>query len=73
MFWKMIDGFVDYIDEMFWLIVGIEIEIICLVGKFKFSQNKEVCDICGVSVVLLVCGEQVIGVVMDDCVVWCDG
>lgn len=39
--WKMTDGPADYIDEMLRLIVGIEIEITRLVGKFKLSQNKE--------------------------------
>ncbi|MFO6378866.1 FMN-binding negative transcriptional regulator, partial [Pseudomonas aeruginosa] len=51
--WKMTDGPADYIDEMLRLIVGIEIEITRLVGKFKLSQNKEARDIRGASAALL--------------------
>lgn len=54
--WKMFDVFVDYIDILFKVIVGIEIEIMCLEGKCKFSQNKEVWDIEGVGRVLVECG-----------------
>ncbi|SPY97897.1 putative transcriptional regulator [Pseudomonas aeruginosa] len=65
--WKMTDGPADYIDEMLRLIVGIEIEITRLVGKFKLSQNKEARDIRGASAALLARGEQAIGAAMDDC------
>lgn len=39
--WKMTDSSREYIDEMLRAIVGIEIEITRLVGKWKLSQNKE--------------------------------
>ena len=39
--WKMTDSSPDYIDQMLSNIVGIEIEIRKLVGKWKLSQNKE--------------------------------
>ena len=42
--WKMTDSSPDYIDEMLANIVGIEIEITKMVGKWKLSQNKEVRD-----------------------------
>jgi transcriptional regulator len=43
--WKMTDAPEDYIETMLKGIVGLEIEITRLVGKFKLSQNKEVRDI----------------------------
>jgi len=39
--WKMGDAPADYIDSMLKMIVGIEIEITRLVGKFKLGQNRE--------------------------------
>ena len=42
--WKMGDAPADYIDSMLKMIVGIEIEITRLVGKFKLGQNREVRD-----------------------------
>ena len=42
--WKMTDSSPDYIDEMLANIVGIEIEITKMVGKWKLSQNKEARD-----------------------------
>ncbi len=39
--WKMGDAPADYIDAMLAAIVGIEIDINRLVGKFKLSQNRE--------------------------------
>ena len=46
--WKMTDSSPDYISEMLEKIVGIEIEIERLVGKFKLSQNKAAADVAGV-------------------------
>ena len=43
--WKMADAPSDYIDTMLKSIVGLEIAITGLVGKFKLSQNKEARDI----------------------------
>lgn len=45
--WKMGDSSPDYIARMVAAIVGIEIEIDRLVGKFKLSQNKEARDVDG--------------------------
>ncbi len=45
--WKMTDSSPDYISQMLAAIVGIEIEIERLVGKFKLSQNKSAEDIAG--------------------------
>jgi len=45
--WKMSDAPREFIDTMLAQIVGMEIEIIRLTGKFKLSQNKEIGDING--------------------------
>ncbi|MCK2082609.1 FMN-binding negative transcriptional regulator [Aeromonas sp. 3925] len=42
--WKMADAPRDYLEAMVQAVVGIEIEIDRLVGKFKLSQNKEKAD-----------------------------
>lgn len=39
--WKMTDSSPGFIDQMLANIVGIEIEITKMVGKWKLSQNKE--------------------------------
>jgi transcriptional regulator len=39
--WKMTDSTKEYIDQMLAAIVGIEIEIVRMVGKWKLSQNRE--------------------------------
>ena len=39
--WRMTDAAPGYIDQMISAIVGIEIEIVRIVGKWKLSQNKE--------------------------------
>jgi transcriptional regulator len=39
--WKMTDSSPEYIDQMLSAIVGIEIEVTKMVGKWKLSQNKE--------------------------------
>ncbi|MGY6039818.1 FMN-binding negative transcriptional regulator [Aeromonas sp. AE23HZ002T15] len=46
--WKMADAPRDYLEAMVAAVVGIEIEITGLVGKFKLSQNKEAADRQGV-------------------------
>lgn len=43
--WKMTDSSTAYISQMLAAIVGIEIEIDRLVGKFKLSQNKTSADV----------------------------
>lgn len=42
--WKMTDSSPEYIAEMISKIVGIEIEITRMVGKWKLSQNKDARD-----------------------------
>jgi len=42
--WKMTDSSPEYINQMLTMIVGIEIEITKMVGKWKLSQNKEARD-----------------------------
>ncbi|MEA9420423.1 MULTISPECIES: FMN-binding negative transcriptional regulator [Aeromonas] len=42
--WKMADAPRDYLETMVQAVVGIEIEIERLVGKFKLGQNKEAAD-----------------------------
>jgi len=39
--WRMTDAAPGYIDQMISAIVGIEIEVVRIVGKWKLSQNKE--------------------------------
>ncbi|MEH6498174.1 MAG: FMN-binding negative transcriptional regulator [Pseudoalteromonas distincta] len=56
--WKMTDSSPDYISEMLAKIVGIEIDIERLVGKFKLSQNKVVADVAGVVEALDERGQQ---------------
>ena len=42
--WKIADAPREYIEAMVQAVVGIEIEITGLVGKFKLSQNKAEAD-----------------------------
>ncbi|QWL71254.1 FMN-binding negative transcriptional regulator [Aeromonas hydrophila] len=42
--WKMADAPRDYLEAKVAAVVGIEIEITGLVGKFKLGQNKEAAD-----------------------------
>jgi len=39
--WKMTDSSPEFIDQMLSAIVGIEVEVARMVGKWKLSQNKE--------------------------------
>jgi len=39
--WKMTDSAPEYIDQMLANIVGVEIEVTRMVGKWKLSQNRE--------------------------------
>lgn len=59
--WKMTDSAPDYIDAMLKAIVGIEIEITRLIGKFKLSQNRAVPDIEGAGAALERQGDIEIG------------
>lgn len=62
--WKMTDSAPNFIDGMLEKIVGIEIEIMRLDGKFKLSQNREGRDREGAGHALKVRGELVIGEAM---------
>lgn len=64
--WKMGDAPQDYIDTMLKAIVGIEIEIIRLVGKFKLSQNRAVRDRVSAGEALIGQGDIALGRVMLD-------
>lgn len=64
--WKMGDAPQDYIDSMLKAIVGIEIDITRLVGKFKLSQNREVRDRLGAADALIAKGDMGVGQAMRD-------
>ena len=51
--WKMGDAPADFITQMLGAIVGIEIEVTRLVGKWKLGQNKEAADRRGAADTLL--------------------
>ena len=46
--WHVADAPPDYLDAMLKAIVGIEIEVTCVEGKFKLSQNRDAADRTGV-------------------------
>ena len=46
--WSVEDAPVEYVDQMLRAIVGVEIEITRLEGKWKMSQNRSAADIDGV-------------------------
>jgi transcriptional regulator len=60
----MTDGPKDYIAAMLQAIVGIEIEITGITGKFKLAQNKETRDIRGAGEALLANGDTEVGEAM---------
>lgn len=64
--WKMGDAPADYLDTMLRAIVGIEIDITRLDGKFKLSQNREARDRTGAAEALIARGEPVLGRAMLD-------
>jgi transcriptional regulator len=57
--WKMGDAPPDFIAQMLGAIVGIEIEVTRLVGKWKLGQNKEARDRRGAAEGLLTGGSEV--------------
>lgn len=67
--WKMTDSSKDYIDQMLTAIVGIEIEIAKLIGKWKLSQNREERDRINAAEELRKRGEQVTSAAMLDALV----
>lgn len=56
--WKMTDAPEDYITQMLAAIVGIEIDITRIVGKWKLSQNREERDRLGAAEALRQRGEH---------------
>ena len=56
--WKMTDSSPEYIAEMISKVVGIEIEVTRMVGKWKLSQNKDERDRVGAAEELRKRGEQ---------------
>lgn len=67
--WKMTDSPKEYIDRMLAAIVGIEIEITRMVGKWKLGQNREERDRIGAAEELRRRGEQALSAAMLDAVV----
>jgi transcriptional regulator len=55
--WKMADAPADYLEQMLGNIVGIEVEIARMVGKFKLSQNRDERDRLGAADALRKRGE----------------
>lgn len=64
--WKMSDAPPGHIDAMLRNIVGIEVQITRLVGKFKLSQNRELRDRQGAGDALLREGDEALGQAMLD-------
>jgi len=64
--WKMGDAPADYIDRMLQMIVGIEIEVTRLVGKFKLGQNREPRDRLGAASALAARGQTALAQAMRD-------
>ena len=62
--WKMGDAPQDYIDAMLKSIVGIEITVARLVGKFKLSQNREARDRVSAAQALIGQGDSELGEAM---------
>jgi transcriptional regulator len=56
--WKMTDSAPEYIDQMLSNIVGIEVEVTKMIGKWKLSQNKEERDRTNAAEELLRRGER---------------
>ena len=62
--WKMTDSDKDYIDRMLTAIVGIEVEVTRLIGKWKLSQNRETRDRVGAADELRKRGEITVSTAM---------
>jgi transcriptional regulator len=58
--WKMTDSAPEFIDQMLANIVGIEVEIVRMAGKWKLSQNREARDLANAAKELQQRGEGVI-------------
>jgi len=64
--WRMADAPPDYLDGMIANIVGIEVEITRLEGKFKLGQNREARDIRGAAEALTREGHGALGQLMRE-------
>jgi transcriptional regulator len=64
--WKMAESSKDFIDQMLSAIVGIEIEITKMIGKWKLSQNKEERDRLSAAEELRKRGDEVTATAMLD-------
>lgn len=64
--WKMTDAPPEFIDRMLKAIVGVEIEITDLVGKFKLGQNREPRDRQNAGDVLISRGNTELGQAMQE-------
>ena len=62
--WKMGDSAPEFIDGLLQMIVGLEIEITHLVGKFKLGQNREPRDRLGAADGLAALGQTDIALAM---------
>ena len=65
--WKMTDSAPEYIDAMLKAIVGVQVEMTRVVGKYKLSQNKDKRDLESAGRELVAKGETAIGTAMLDC------
>jgi transcriptional regulator len=59
--WKMTDAPADYIQTMLQNIVGMEIEVTKITGKFKLSQNRELRDRLSLGEALIAQGDVALG------------
>jgi transcriptional regulator len=57
--WDIGDAPLDYIEKMVQAIVGIEIEVTSLIGKWKLTQNRDAADRAGVVAGLMAEGDAV--------------
>jgi transcriptional regulator len=64
--WKMTDSSKEYIDQLLTAIVGIEIAITSMIGKWKLSQNKDERDLTNAAAELRKRGKGVIAEAMLD-------
>jgi transcriptional regulator len=63
--WHVTDAPADYVDKMVTAIVGIEISIARMVGKWKVSQNRPAADRVGVAAGLEAQGTDVAGAMAE--------
>lgn len=67
--WKMGDSPKEFIDMRLQAVIGVEIEITRLSGKFKLSQNKDAEDIRSAAAALIAQGDSELGNAMLCCAV----